>query len=271
MSDCTVFLMPPSGCSPWMRNGEPTIVPIVCRGFSEEYGSWKIICISRRIGRMPRTERSVMSRPSNRMRPDVGSMSFVTARPVVDLPQPDSPTSPRVSPSCTTNETPSTAFTGLPVRPIRPADLPGKCLVIPSTSSRGLGVGTAELVPASGAIVVMAWPSRSDVGPDLGREDLATLLRLDVAADRVRRRRRQRVPGLGLAGIARPVVLERAARVEHAALRDVDQRGRGARDRGEPAGPHPVHARHRAEQTPGVRHLGAGGKLLPPGPLVRPA
>ena len=31
--------------------------------------------------------------------------------PVVDLPQPDSPTSPTHSPSATVNETPSTAFT----------------------------------------------------------------------------------------------------------------------------------------------------------------
>ena len=29
---------------PWSRNGAPTIVPTVCRGFSDEYGSWKIIC-----------------------------------------------------------------------------------------------------------------------------------------------------------------------------------------------------------------------------------
>ena len=31
--------------------------------------------------------------------------------PVVDFPQPDSPTSPTHSPSATLNETPSTAFT----------------------------------------------------------------------------------------------------------------------------------------------------------------
>ena len=36
----------------WIRNGAPTIVPTVCRGFSDEYGSWKIICMSRRSGRI---------------------------------------------------------------------------------------------------------------------------------------------------------------------------------------------------------------------------
>ena len=41
--------------------------------------------------------------------PTVGS-SFMIERPVVDLPQPDSPTSPTHSPSATVNETPSTAF-----------------------------------------------------------------------------------------------------------------------------------------------------------------
>ena len=36
---------------PWIRNGAPTMVPIVCRGLSAEYGSWKTIAMSRRSGR----------------------------------------------------------------------------------------------------------------------------------------------------------------------------------------------------------------------------
>ena len=40
------------------------IDPIVCRGFSDEYGSWKMICISRRSGRILPRLRCVMSRPS---------------------------------------------------------------------------------------------------------------------------------------------------------------------------------------------------------------
>ena len=35
-------------------------------------------------------------------------------KPVMDLPQPDSPTMPRISPGLTENETPSTAFTTPP-------------------------------------------------------------------------------------------------------------------------------------------------------------
>ena len=43
-----------------MRNGAPTIVPMVCRGFSDEYGSWKMIWMSRRSGRIAPREKSVI-------------------------------------------------------------------------------------------------------------------------------------------------------------------------------------------------------------------
>ncbi len=52
-----------------------------------------------------------MSSPSNFTSPEVMSIIFRMARPVVLLPQPDSPTRPRVSPRRTSNDTPSTAFT----------------------------------------------------------------------------------------------------------------------------------------------------------------
>ena len=42
-----------------------------------------------------------MSRPSKTTRPPVGSSRRITQRAIVDLPQPDSPTTPRVSPSRT--------------------------------------------------------------------------------------------------------------------------------------------------------------------------
>ena len=41
---------PPGGLMPLISIGPPMILPTVCRGFSEEYGSWKIIWISERIG-----------------------------------------------------------------------------------------------------------------------------------------------------------------------------------------------------------------------------
>src|SRR5699024_10015605 len=43
--------------------------------------------------------------------PEVGSSSRITDLPVVDFPQPDSPTSPRVSPALTSNEISETAWT----------------------------------------------------------------------------------------------------------------------------------------------------------------
>ena len=42
--------------TPWIANGSPMIEPTRRRGFSEPYGSWKIICISRRYGRSCRRE-----------------------------------------------------------------------------------------------------------------------------------------------------------------------------------------------------------------------
>src|ERR687886_2471407 len=56
-------------------------------------------------------------------------------RPSVDLPQPDSPTSPSVSPFWIERSTPSTARTWPPV-PRRPAPA-GKYFFRPRTSSRG--------------------------------------------------------------------------------------------------------------------------------------
>ena len=58
------------------------------------------------------------------------------------------------------------------------------------------------------------------------------------------------------------VRLEAAARVERAALRHVDQAGRGARDRQQPVAAVPVEARHRAQQSPGVGVLGLVEDLL---------
>ncbi len=49
------------------------------------------------------------STPSKVIVPAVGAMSRSTARPVVDLPQPLSPTRPRVSPFSTEKLMPSTA------------------------------------------------------------------------------------------------------------------------------------------------------------------
>ena len=62
-----------------------------------------------------------MSSPSKRTAPAVGSIRRSTRRPVVDLPQPDSPTSASVSPRAISKLTSSTARTRpTALRRIRP-------------------------------------------------------------------------------------------------------------------------------------------------------
>ncbi len=72
---------------------------IVLRGFRDAYGSWKIICMSRRFSRSSRPFACVMSWPSKMTLPSVASCSRITTRASVDLPHPVSPTRPKVSPS----------------------------------------------------------------------------------------------------------------------------------------------------------------------------
>src|SRR5687767_14091827 len=102
------------------------MLPTFIRGFSDAAGSWKMICISRRNARKSRLFMAVTSRFSNFTSPLVGSIKRRMHRPAVDLPQPDSPTSPRVSPRKMSNVTLSTARIG-------PSSV-GKCL----TSDRTL-------------------------------------------------------------------------------------------------------------------------------------
>ncbi len=100
--------------TPLTSRGSPTMSSSVIREFSDENGSWKIICISRRSGRRLRLGTDAMSttEPSaalNRTSPAVGSIARRTHRAVVVLPQPLSPTSDSVSPGRTKKLTSSTA------------------------------------------------------------------------------------------------------------------------------------------------------------------
>ena len=81
------------------------------RGLSELMGSWKIICMRVRAWRSALPRRLVTSVPSSSTTPLLGSMMRMSALPVVDLPQPDSPTRPSVSPSKMSKLTPATALT----------------------------------------------------------------------------------------------------------------------------------------------------------------
>src|SRR2546423_293616 len=67
--------------------------------------------MSLRSDRRRSPRRWVMSSPLNRILPPVGSSKRMTARPSVDLRQPDSPTSPTVSRVLISRSTPSTACT----------------------------------------------------------------------------------------------------------------------------------------------------------------
>src|SRR5579885_109618 len=78
-----------------------------------------------------------MSVPPMRIEPAVGSMSRSTVRPTVDLPQPDSPTSPSVSPLRMLKLTPSTAKTAPAVRCSSPLRI-GKCFLRSRTSSTAM-------------------------------------------------------------------------------------------------------------------------------------
>ena len=98
----------------WLtRSGMATLSPTVRRGFSAEYGSWKTICRCRRTAARPVPDAVHTSWPSKKICPAVGATSRVTIRAVVVFPQPDSPTSPSVSPAVIVKSMPSTAGTGV--------------------------------------------------------------------------------------------------------------------------------------------------------------
>src|SRR5215203_4312281 len=89
-----------------------------------------MICISRRISRSSFLLSESTSRPLKYTSPDVGSIKRSRQRPTVDLPQPDSPTKPSVSPARISNDTPSTA------RTTSSEPSTGKCFTRPRTLTR---------------------------------------------------------------------------------------------------------------------------------------
>ena len=81
------------------------------RGLNEEPASWNTSCMRWRAARNSAASISEISISSKRTVPAVGSINRVSSRPVVDLPQPLSPTRASVSPRSMVNDTPSTART----------------------------------------------------------------------------------------------------------------------------------------------------------------
>src|SRR6266571_9222546 len=110
-----------------------------------------------------------MSSPLNLMVPDVGSRSRITARPMVDFPQPDSPTSPTVSPALTSRSRPSTAWT-YPVVRWRTPDAMGNHTLRSETEMSGSLVVHARVsfsAVASGTLQLLSRlgdPARGHLG-----------------------------------------------------------------------------------------------------------
>ena len=136
---------------PQISRPSPTRSPTLRRGFSDEIGSWKIICIRGRILRSASPCSFVSSWPSNSTVPDVGGGSWIDARASVDLPHPDSPTMPRVSPSLMSTLTPDTAFTLRPDLPI------GNSTTMSSTRSRVSSAGRRWAVPLPATRPCLRW------------------------------------------------------------------------------------------------------------------
>ena len=158
--------------------------PIGVRGSRLAYGSWKMICIRRRYGFSAAPLSAVSSSPSNRIEPAVGSMRRRISRPTVVLPQPDSPTSPSVSPRRISKLTPSTAWT-IPIVRCRIPPRMGKCLTrsVTLTSGGSPGAGAGRGAMAGWARLSDADPSdTSGLGHCAGDRDAAVRPGQEIAA-----------------------------------------------------------------------------------------
>src|ERR1700730_10526856 len=105
-----IFSAPLAPCS---SSISPIWRSIVCKGLSEVIGSWKTM-----VTWAPLISRSRASRQARRSSPLKSTWPRTSAarlsrrtieRAVTDLPEPDSPTRPRVRPRSSVNDTPSTA------------------------------------------------------------------------------------------------------------------------------------------------------------------
>src|SRR5438067_789715 len=242
-----------------LSSGSVMMSPTVILGSSEANGSWKIICIFRRIRRSLAPRSFVMSWPSNVIVPPVTGSSAVIRRARVDLPQPDSPTRPSASPLRTSRLTPSTAWTAAPPKPAM-----GKCLKTFSTrSSTGSAVGTADClgwaacIDRSGLELLDRILGEGSLAGDLDRFLRHVAHQHPAPRDLVH-------PHLCQRRLFRPAVVdhERAAGVELAAGRRVRQVRWEAADADQAVLARLVDPRHRAKQRPGVGVLRALEDLL---------
>ena len=162
-------------------------------------------------------------------------------RPSVDLPQPDSPTRPSVSPSATLSVTSSTACTRATSRESTPFRI-GKYFF-------RLWISTSALpFCVCGSLTRPRAPRR--------RSSRSRRPRLSSTVSQQRSRWPRVLDAVSQLGLLEALLERvRAARPELAALRQVDQRRRRALDRVQLLRLRPVEPRDRAEQAPGVRVL----------------
>src|SRR5689334_676189 len=133
----------------------------------------------RRIPRISPSERVDRSRPSKITRPPVGGSRRRMQRPVVVLPQPDSPTRPSVSPRPISKLTPSTALTTAG-RPPKSPPPTSKCFTRFSTRRIGSGVLMRSGGSRGGRVKLAGEPAGREV---IGRDRLEPGLVLAAPID----------------------------------------------------------------------------------------
>ena len=96
---------------PWTTMGSAIEAPAVRRGLREEAGFWWTTPVARRAGSSARRRARATSTPHTRTLPEATGTRPVSVPAIVDLPEPDSPTSPRTSPGAILREASRTAWT----------------------------------------------------------------------------------------------------------------------------------------------------------------
>ena len=96
---------------PSARSGSAIVARIRMRGSSDAIGSWKTTWTERRRAVICRSGRPLTVSPRKRTSPLVGASSASSIRTSVDLPDPDSPMMPRLSPAATARSISDSACT----------------------------------------------------------------------------------------------------------------------------------------------------------------
>ena len=159
----------------------------VKRGLRLSVGSWNTIWMRLRSGSLAKDLAGIapMSSPSNMITPSLLSMSRITMVEVVDLPQPDSPTKPTLSPRATVKLMPSTA------RNVSGSGAGRRVKIFPTAPpSRLRGYSLTSFSTTSSGAVPMPLPEgETDVAPSTPDSSSGNRSRSDL-------------PGLGVARIS---------------------------------------------------------------------